>query len=52
LVELRRKKETLTAIQDDKHKERISLETFFALAVSDSEKPYNYIDGYAHMVLC
>ena len=38
------------AIQYGEHKERISLEAFFALVESDPEHRYEYIDGYAYMM--
>jgi hypothetical protein len=40
------------AIQHGEHKERISLEAFFALVESDPEHRYEYIDGYAYMTTC
>jgi Uma2 family endonuclease len=38
------------AIQHDEHQERISFEEFFALAESDPEHRYEYIDGYPYMM--
>lgn len=38
------------ALHCDEHKERMSLEEFYALLESDPEHRYEYIDGYAYMM--
>ena len=38
------------ALHYDEHKERMSLEEFYALLESDPEHQYEYIDGYAYMM--
>ena len=49
-ITLSEKKDKLMAIHYDEHKERISLEAFFALLESDPEHRYEYIDGYPYMM--
>jgi Uma2 family endonuclease len=50
LVDPEQEKEKPMAIEHSEHKERISLEEFFALVEADPEHRYEYIDGYAYMM--
>jgi hypothetical protein len=50
LIDVEQQKDKPMTIQHGEHKERISLEEFFALLESDPEHRYEYIDGYARMM--
>jgi Uma2 family endonuclease len=51
LTDAEQEKDKPMAIQHGEHKERISLEEFFALLERDPEHRYEYIDGYVYMMI-
>ena len=50
LSDAKREKEKSMALQYNEHKERMSLEAFYALLENDPEHRYEYVEGYAYMM--